>query len=185
MLPKAEPAGYPWAMPSPSPRATAPIVLCASLAAVGAAFFFQYVMGLQPCPLCHYQRLPYAAAILLSALAVLPPVNERWAAYLVALCGLAFASGTGIAFYHVGVEQGWFEGLAVCAGGGRSDAASVEELMAEIMDTEPVSCSEIPWSLFGVSMAGYNVVCSAGLTALCLAVAAIHVRERSPMASRR
>ena len=167
-----------------SPRVIALFVLCASLVALAGAYYFQYVEGLQPCPLCLYQRWPYFVAIVLSGPAALPHSQARWTIYLIALCGLAFAIGSGIAGYHVGVELGWFEGLAACQGGGGSGAASVEDLMAEIMNTEPVSCSDVPWSLFGISIAGYNVLYSAGLAALCITAVAAHVRQRTPLTSK-
>ena len=162
-----------------SPRRLAVVALCASLVALAGAYYFQYVEELQPCPLCLYQRWPYYVAIVFSGLAALPHSQVHWPIYLIALCGVAFTIGGGIAGYHAGVELGWFEGLAACQGGGGSGAASVEELMAEIMNTEPVSCSDVPWSLFGISIAGYNVLYSAGLAALCFTAVVADVRRRA------
>ena len=73
---------------------------------LGGAFFFQYVMGLPPCPLCIWQRWPQAAAIALTGMALLLP---GLAPLAVPLAALALLIGAGIAGYHVGVEQGWWD----------------------------------------------------------------------------
>ncbi len=152
-------------------RAAPLLILLASVAALGAAFAFQYLGGLAPCELCLYQRYPYGATILLSALAlVLAP--GRPARALVLLCGLAFLADAGIAFFHVGVERHWWEGLAACsAPADQAGAHSLEQLRAQIMATPVVRCDRIAWSLFGISMAGYNFVIALALALFSFAIA--------------
>ncbi len=146
-------------------------VVAASAAALAAAFFAQYVAGLEPCPLCVYQRYPYAATIVLGALALATP--GRWPALFVGLAGIVFAFGGGIAFYHVGVEVGLFEGTAACLGGGGEAAATVDELREQLLGTPPAPrCDEVAWSLFGVSIAGFNLMYAAVLATASLGVAA-------------
>ena len=148
-------------------RAVAGSILIASLAILGAAFAFQHLAGLQPCVLCIWQRYPYAATIALGALALLLADHRRLAAGILALSGGVFLIGAGIAAYHVGVEQGWWQGTAAC-GSTRPPSGSIEELRERLMRTPVVRCDEVAWSLLGVSMAGYNLLLSLGLASTTL-----------------
>ncbi len=160
-----------------TPRAVAGLVLAASVAALAAAFFAQYVAGLEPCPLCVWQRYPYGATLLLGAAVLSAAERGRWPAPLIALAGAAFAADAAIAFYHVGVEEGWYEGLAACAAGGGTPA-TVEQLRAQLLDAPPPPrCDEGAWSLFGVSMAGSNMMYAASLAGFSLAAAVILARR--------
>lgn len=144
------------------------LLLAASAAALAAVLGLQYLGGVEPCVLCQYQRYPYILVIAasLAALALKGAVPRPW---LMVLCGAALAAGAGVAVYHVGVEQGWFAATAACTEGGR--AATVEELRAKLLGAPVARCDEIAWSLFGLSLAGYNVVASAALAVLSLAAA--------------
>jgi len=144
------------------------LLLLASIAVLGSALASQYFGGLQPCILCIYQRIPYAAVILISGAALFMPAWPR--AIAIALAGLTLLTGSGIAVFHVGVEQHWWQGTAAC-GGTDAAADSLEALRAQILAAPTVRCDEVPWSLFGVSMAGYNALVSLGLGSASLFVA--------------
>jgi disulfide bond formation protein DsbB len=132
------------------------LVTIASLAVVSGALLFQYVGGLQPCELCLYQRWPYYTVAGFAFLATL--VGERRVSRIVlGVAALLFLVDAGIAFYHTGVEQHWFAGPASCTGAALN-ASSAEELRAQLLATPPVRCDEIQWSLFGISLAGWNLV---------------------------
>lgn len=159
-------------------RLLAPTIAGAILAALGAAMLggalaFQYLGGLAPCPLCIWQRWPWAAAILLglAALVLARGRADLAARAALALGGLAVLAGAGIAGFHVGVEQGWWQGTAACEGRVFEPGLTIEELRRRLMAAEVVRCDEVPWSLFGVSMAGYNMVISLGIGALSLLAA--------------
>jgi disulfide bond formation protein DsbB len=143
------------------------IVLVASAAVVGGALLFQYVGGLQPCELCLYQRWPYYGVILLTLIALILGQRAVTLAVL-AVAAVAFAAGTVLAFYHVGVEQHWFAGPISCSGAPVT-GASIADLKAQLLARPPVRCDEIPWSLFGISLAGWNVLASLALAAFCVA----------------
>ena len=154
-----------------SPRASAGAILAASLALLAGAFAFQEIGGLDPCVLCVWQRYPYAVTIGLSATALVLAGQGRAhgtfvAPLLTGLSALAFAVGGGIAVYHVGVEQGWFQPSAACTGAAIGEAETIEELKARIEAAPLAHCDEVPWSLFGVSLAGYNLLASAALATL-------------------
>jgi disulfide bond formation protein DsbB len=148
------------------------LVLIASVAVLGAAFAFQYLGGLAPCELCYWQRWPYAATIVLAAVALFAPRAERPHLFL---CAAIFLAGAGIALYHVGVEQHWVAGPQACSGG-PSGAATIEELRRRLEATPVVRCDEPAWTLFGISMAGYNAFVSLALAVFSLAAA---LRKRS------
>jgi disulfide bond formation protein DsbB len=158
-----------------TPRAFAGFVLIASAAVLGTALLSQYWGGLAPCDLCLQQRWPWSAAIAISLIALL--VGNRPALPWVALIlAVVFATSVAFASYHVGVEQHWFAGPTACTGGGTA-ATSMDELRRQILATAPVRCDEVPWSLFGVSLAGLNLLASLVMVALC---AAVFVSVRTP-----
>lgn len=152
--------------PRYAPALAPAILLLTSVGSLGFAFYAQYVQKLLPCILCLYQRVPFyvAAGLALVALLLLrfPGISRA----LVYLCGVTFAVGTGIAFYHVGVQELWWPGPAMC-GGVQSGAGSLAELKAQLMAQPIVRCDKIDWTLFGVTMPTVNVFFSAALTAFC------------------
>lgn len=136
------------------------IATLGSAAILGGAFAFQYIGGLAPCQLCLYQRWPHAAAILIGVLAL--ATGWRGLAWVGALAALATAA---IGVFHVGVEQLWWEGLATCTAGSISGISTADLLDPTKDVAAVVRCDEIAWSLFGISMAGWNVILSLGLAA--------------------
>lgn len=161
------------------PRASALSVLLASAAVLGAALLSEYVGGLEPCALCVYQRAPYAAAIALAAAGFAMARRRRAVGGLHGLAAAAFLVGAGIAAYHVGVEWRWWAGTEACAGAAAGGARSVDELRAQIMSAPAVRCDEAAWSLFGVSMAGYNFLASLALAGFSALAARASLRRGS------
>jgi disulfide bond formation protein DsbB len=148
-----------------SPRIFVVLLLAASAAIVGTALLSQYVGGLVPCELCLYQRWPYYAAIVATAVALLSGGDTAMRSVIM-LCALLFAASAALAFYHVGVEQHWFAGPTACTGS-VTGATSIEALKAQLLARQPVSCDTPAWLLFGVSMAGWNLLASVLITAAC------------------
>ena len=163
-------AERPWLAPS--------ILAAISAAAILIALASQIWGGLQPCVLCLWQRWAHGSAIALALLAVAAALlaGRRWAGRLTALAGIAAFAGAGIALYHVGVEQQWWPGTSGC-GAGALTGSSVQDLRAQIEAAPIVRCSDIPWSLFGISMAGYNAILSAALGLFALAAARTILRR--------
>jgi disulfide bond formation protein DsbB len=143
------------------------------------ALFFQYVVGLAPCVLCIWQRWPHVAVVVLGAAALGLARRAGARAAALALAGIALLVGAGIGAFHVGVEQRWWAGTSEC--GGAVGAGSVDALRAQILAAPVVRCDEVAWSLFGISMAGYNVLISLALAAVAfLAARAALVSRRTP-----
>lgn len=138
-----------------------------SAALLAGALAFQHLGGLAPCALCIWQRWPHVAAVALGLAAL--ALGGRALPLLGAAAALTTA---GIGVFHAGVEQGWWEGLATCAGGSIA-GLSVEALLdPSVAVAAPARCDEIPWSFAGLSMAVWNAVLSAGLAGVWLAAAA-------------
>lgn len=132
-----------------------------STALLIGAFGFQYIGGLWPCTLCLWQRWPHAVAVLAGALGLALP--QRIWPILGMIAALTTAS---IAAFHVGVEQTWWEGLATCTAD-TMGSVSVEDLLnTNVTVGAPVRCDAIAWTLFGISMAGWNALLSLGLAAI-------------------
>ena len=140
-------------------------ILAASAIVLGTAMLSQYWGGLAPCELCLLQRWPWRVAIGVSLIALLVghPRALWWTALLLAA---VFVVGAGLAFYHVGVEQKWFAGPSACTASGAAPT-DLEEMRRRIMGTEPVLCDQVQWSLLGVSLAGWNLIASLGMAAIC------------------
>ncbi|WP_298848057.1 disulfide bond formation protein B [uncultured Ruegeria sp.] len=135
-----------------------------SLALLLGAFGFQHLGGLAPCKMCIWQRYPHAVAIAIGALALsLPRLS-----FLPLLGALAAAATSVIGAFHAGVEQGWWEGPSSCTSGSISGLSS-DDLFEQIMSAPLVRCDDIPWELFGISMAGWNAIASAILVLIWLA----------------
>ena len=137
-----------------------------SAALLAGAFAFQYIGGLAPCALCLWQRWPHAAAVVIMALALLVP--HRGLRVLGALAALTTAA---IGGFHMGVEYGWWEGLATC-GGNAITGISVDDLLNPNATVGTAArCDQVVWSLAGISMAGWNMILSLGLAGLWLLAA--------------
>jgi disulfide bond formation protein DsbB len=150
------------------PRRFPVFVLLASAAVLGSALLSQYWGGLAPCELCLLQRWPWAAAIIISLVAIMAGSRAvlPWVALLLAA---VFAVGSALAFYHVGVEKHWFAGPNACTGAATA-ADTVEALKARILGQMPVRCDEPAWSLWGISLAGWNLLASLVMGSLSFVV---------------
>lgn len=167
------------AMPIPAPidRRLPLFVVVASLASLAVALASQYWGGLQPCILCVYQRYPYGVAAALGVAGMIVAARPAWLRTMLLLAGVAFLVDAGIAAFHVGVEQGWWQGTAEC-GSTLDLSLSPEELTSQLLNQPVARCDEVPWSLFGISMAGYNFLYAGALSVATLWLALRRRRER-------
>ena len=118
---------------------------------LGGAFLFQ-ALGYAPCKLCLWQRWPHAAAIVIGGVAL--STKKKALAWPGAL---AAAITSVLGFYHSGVERKLWEGPTACTGGGVADL-SVDDLLSKINEAPLIRCDEIPWEMFGITMANLNAV---------------------------
>jgi len=138
-----------------------------SIGLFGGALAFQYFGGLAPCHLCLWQRWPHRIAIALGAMALLVPsvVAQRALSFAGAL---TMVWSVGIGIYHTGVEQKWW--LSTCSSESIA-GVKTDDLLNQIMNAPVVHCDQIAWSMWGLSMASWNALISAGLVAVWLMAA--------------
>lgn len=150
-----------------STRLFAGFVLVASAIVLGAALSSEYWGGLAPCELCMLERWPWAVAITI-AIIVLFVGHRALLPWVTLALGLVFLVSIGFAFYHVGVEQHWFAGPSACTTSA-APATTLEEMRQRILSAQVVRCDEVQWSLYGVSLAGWNLLASLVMAVLCAA----------------
>jgi len=133
-------------------------------AALCGAWYFQYVLHYEPCPLCYQQRIPYYFAIplgLLLAAFALRGANRTLVRYGLYLLALILIVSVGLGVFHAGVEWKLWQGPTTCAAGAPSTAPVGNILEALKKPVRAVPCDEAAWRLFGISLAGYNALISA------------------------
>ena len=134
------------------------LALLLPAALLAGAYGSQYIGGLYPCEMCWWQRYPHFAAVGI-ALVAFAVGNPGYRRALVALAALAIATSGGIAGFHAGVEYTWWEGLTACTS---TVTGTGDELLKSIMNAPLIRCDVAPWTLFGISLAGYNFLLSVG-----------------------
>jgi disulfide bond formation protein DsbB len=157
--------------------AAAVVVVLVGALTIGGFFFFQYVLGYPPCPLCLDQRMAFYAGVPLAALLWLG-ANYGAARKVLILGFLAITAvmlwNTGLSAFHAGVEWKFWPGPTDCSGpiNGFGSAGS---LLTKLQNIHIVRCDQAAWRLFGISLAGYDVLVSLflGLVAAWGAKAAI------------
>lgn len=151
------------------------LAVLGSAALLAAALWFQYVRGLAPCEMCHWQRWPHFVAVVagLAGLASLRRPGLASGFVLVAVAALVVTAGLGV--FHVGVEHHWWAGPQACSGT-IPKGLTPDQLKKYLFAARMVRCDEPAWMLWGISMAGWNAITSAALAAL-LAVGVRRVRR--------
>ena len=130
------------------------IALLAPLALLGGAYISQYGFGLVPCEMCWWQRYPHIAALALAIFAFARPPGRM----ALVLAALAITISGLIGLFHAGVEYGWWEGLTACTAPSAGYAG--DDPLKAIFEAPLVRCDVAPWSLAGVSLAGWNFLFS-------------------------
>jgi disulfide bond formation protein DsbB len=149
-------------------------------ALLAGAHLFETFGGLVPCILCLDQREAHWTALAVGAAGlVISKVfkSKLGAAAAVGAVALVYAVSAGLSFYHTGVEYGYWPGPAICSGGAPLDGLNLDDLAASLSEKASApSCEDVQWRFLGVSMAGYNLLASAGLFALTLLAAIAETR---------
>jgi disulfide bond formation protein DsbB len=131
---------------------------------IAGAYGSQYFGGLHPCEMCWWQRYPHFVAIGIAALAILMR-GSAISKILTALAAFAILTSGVIGGYHAGVEYHWWEGMTKCA----TLIDSGGDILKSILEAPMIRCDVAPWTLWGISLAGYNFLLSCGGAALILA----------------
>jgi len=133
------------------------LALAAPALLLGGAYVSQYWGHLYPCEMCWWQRYAHMAALLLALLAY-ALARTAAARPAVLLAAFAILVSAGIGAFHAGVEYHWWEGLTTCSTSAVGGSAA--DVLADILATPTIRCDQAQWTLFGVSLAGYNAIFS-------------------------
>jgi disulfide bond formation protein DsbB len=136
------------------------LILFVSFVALLSAFFIEYVLGHQPCNLCILERTPYVIAIVIILL------NYKFSQFekiFLVLLVIVFLTATILSVYHFGIEQGFIEESLVCDLKNGSEATSKEEILKQLQE-QKVSCKDVTFKIFGLSLTTYNIVISILIT---------------------
>lgn len=147
-------------------KAELTLILTFSVFALISAFFIEYVLGHEPCNLCLLQRLPYLGVILAFLLIFLIDKFER-KFFLSAT--LFFLISLILSIYHVGIEQGIIQESFVCSLEQNINSLSKEDILKSLKN-KPVSCKDVNFTIFGLSLATINTFASITFTAISFKV---------------
>ncbi len=123
------------------------------------AYIIEYGLGHEPCRLCVYQRFPYILSILLILSVLLIKKNVK--IHLLVL-GMISLSGAVLAFYHFGIEQGFFNESAVCESQNLQEGLTKQDILEQLKQNT-ISCKDVNFTLFGLSLASINAIVSFAL----------------------
>ena len=136
------------------------LVFC--IFAILAAYFVQYVLGHEPCNLCLIERIPYFFSIIIISINLF---YQKFEKITLIILSLIFFTATLLSFYHFGIEQGFIKESFVCDLNGLSNELSKEALLDELKKM-PLSCKDVTFKIFGLSLATFNIFISLILSAI-------------------
>ena len=128
------------------------LILLFSIFALIAAYFIQYILKHQPCSLCLIERIPYLFSIIVILFCLLTKKYEK---FTLIILSFIFFSASLIAFYHFGIEQGFIQESLVCDLNNQSNNLTKEALLNQLKEM-PVSCKDVTFRIFGLSLATFN-----------------------------
>ena len=129
------------------------LIVLFSIFVLLAAYFIEYVLKYQPCNLCLIERIPYIFSIIVISICLFTKKFEKISLIILSLI---FFSATSIAFYHFGIEQGFIRESLVCDLNNESNNLSKEALLNQLTEM-PISCKEVTFKIFGLSLATFNI----------------------------
>ena len=150
------------------------LILLVSFVALISAFFIEYVLGHQPCNLCILERIPYLVAILIILF------NYKFSQFeklFLVLLIIVFLIATILSVYHFGIEQGFIEESLVCDLKNGSGVTSKEEILKQLQE-QKVSCKDVTFKIFGLSLTTYNIVISILITINTLKIYLNYVKSK-------
>ena len=127
-----------------------------------SALIIEYWLGHEPCRLCLYERIPYFLSMLLIIKMLFIKKYER---VTLLILFLVFISSAALAFYHFGIEQGFFSESLVCTAGDLPKTYSKEQLLEQLKQNT-ISCKDVSFRIFGLSLAAINTIFSIVLSAI-------------------
>jgi len=141
-------------------------ILVFSILSLSIAYFIQYVLGHKPCNLCVIERIPYIAAIILISLIF---ILNKYQIIISSLILIFFVFGAVVSFYHFGIEQGFFSESLICELS-NIEALNKEDLLNQLKKAKIVSCKDVTFRFFGLSLATINTIISIVLSGIMIKI---------------
>ena len=145
-------------------NSTLNLVLTFSLIAIISAYFIEYALGHQPCNLCLIERIPYILSIILIISNYIIKKDEK---FIILLLIMIFVFSFLISVYHFGIEQSFFEESLICELKSEDNIISKEELL-NLLSKRMISCKDVTFMIFGLSLTTINIIVSFLITYLLL-----------------
>ena len=142
------------------------IIFLFSFIALISAFFIEYILGHQPCNLCLIERIPYGFSIIIIMAFFLIKKNLK---FLVLLLIITFIFSFAISFYHYGIEQGFFKETSICSAKDLTESINKEDLLRQL-SKKTISCRDVTFRIFGLSLTSINIVISLFFTITLLKI---------------
>ena len=131
-----------------------------SIVAIISAYFIEHILGYQPCNLCVYERIPYFLAILIVLINYKYNKLEK---YLILSLAIIFLIATILSLYHLGIEQGFIQESLLCDLEKGANIVDKDEILKQLQQ-KSISCKDVTFKLFGLSLTNYNIIISLLLT---------------------
>ena len=132
------------------------LIFTISVIALSSAFFIEHVLNHQPCNLCILERIPYLLAIIIIVLNYnFVHLEKKFILLLV----LIFLVATALSLYHLGIEEGYIKESLVCDLKNGSNLLTKEDILKQLQQKK-VSCQDVTFKIFGLSLTSYNVLIS-------------------------
>ena len=137
-------------------KTTLHLILLFSIFALSAAYFIEYILGHQPCNLCLIERIPYAISIIIIVICLF---TQKFEKITLIILSITFFAAALLSFYHFGIEQGFIKESLVCDLNNPGNELSREALLNQLKEM-PISCKDVTFKIFGLSLATFNVFIS-------------------------
>ncbi|MGO2511252.1 disulfide bond formation protein B [Marinomonas polaris] len=147
------------------------LVAFAAFALLAVAFYMEYQMGLEPCPLCMLQRIVFFCVGVVSLISALTASEKARKVFSWLVVVLSFA-GAALAIRHLYLQSLPMDELPACLPGlsYMFEVFPWQEIMqAMVMGTG--ECGDVVWTLFGISIPGWTLVAFIGIAIINIVIA--------------
>jgi len=151
------------------------LIFLISLISLISAYFIEFILGHQPCNLCLIERIPYGISMILIIVISIYQKNEK---FFVLLLVITFIFSLTISIYHFGIEKGFFDESAICAIKDLSETLTKEDLLKQLNE-KTVSCKDVTFRIFGLSLTGINIFISLFIIIMLLKSYNLYEKNRS------
>ncbi len=158
--------------------------ICVALLGVG--YYLQFHDGLEPCPLCIFQRIAYFAVAVLALIAGAHKPHFRGATIYAALIFLAAALGAGVAGRQVWLQHLPADRVPEC-GPGLDFLLEMYPLVETIRTVLRGSgdCAKVDWTMLSFSIAEWSLLCFIGICGALVALVYARMNRKVQRVKRR